>query len=423
MSEVAHGLLLQEQGRLDEAEACFYGVLAREPENDYIYSRLALCHLNQEKRKKDALKAIDEAIRIRSDEAFYHALRALILSDLHRPKEAMASADRSIVLNPEDSFALTAKASVYAEMQRWSDSEDWCRKALAVNADDGMAANLLTHVLRVQGKTELSKAAVESQLSDDPENSLAHVNAGWAALQRHDCKTAETHFREALRLDSESEPAREGLLESFKARSWFYRSYLRYCFFMQRFTGGKQWMIIIGLLVAVQFAKRMTAKINPLISIGIGVVWLGFVMWIWLASGIGNFLVFLDQNARLALKRGEALQGIAVGGGLLLGIFVAVIGGIWESYAAICFGAGLILSTVPASLTFDNGSRKGRLVFGLITALVYVTAIWTAVREYTVASAPGISDRTIELALPAFLGVIACTWLGNVPALRRDDTD
>ena len=47
MSELSHGLLLQDQGRLEEAEACFYSVLAREPDNDFVYGRLALCQMSQ----------------------------------------------------------------------------------------------------------------------------------------------------------------------------------------------------------------------------------------------------------------------------------------------------------------------------------------------------------------------------------------
>ena len=70
MSELAHGILLQEQGRLEEAEACFYSVLGQEPENDFIYSRLALCQLSQEGKRKEALNSISEAIRLRADEGY-----------------------------------------------------------------------------------------------------------------------------------------------------------------------------------------------------------------------------------------------------------------------------------------------------------------------------------------------------------------
>ena len=67
MSELAHGLLLQEQGRLEEAETCFYGVLTREPENDFVYGRLALCQLSMPGKKKTALETIEKAIQLRAD--------------------------------------------------------------------------------------------------------------------------------------------------------------------------------------------------------------------------------------------------------------------------------------------------------------------------------------------------------------------
>jgi len=419
MSETSHGLLLQEQGRLEEAEVCFRNVLAREPDNDFVHSRLALCQMSQEGRKKEALASIEEAIRLRADEGFYHAVRALVLADLHRTRDALDSADRAIAFAPEDSFALSAKASVYSAMQRWADAEEWCRKALAIDAENALASNLLTHVLRLQGKGEENEAAVAQLLADDPENSLAHVNAGWAALARHDHGAAETHFREALRLDPESDAARQGLLESFKARSWFYRTYLRYCFFMQRFTAGKQWLIIIGLYVVYRVAKEVMDRVHPVLAGGLIVLWLGFVMWVWLAPGIGNFLVFLDRSARHALRASEKRLGLAVGGGLCAGVVLTAVGIATAIDGLFVPGVGLLLATVPASLAFDNESRNGRIVFGLITAFVVLGAVVAAWDETVLHPQPGLGGWTGLLALPVVLATVACTWLGNIPSLRR----
>src|SRR5690606_29470665 len=148
MSELAHGLLLQDQGRLEEAEAVFRSVLTHEPENDFVYGRLALCQLSQEGKKKLALDSIDNAIRLRADDGFYHSIRALVLSELRKGKDALASADRAISLDPESSFALASKATAYCSMDRWADAEEWARKALASDSDNAMAANLLTYSLR-----------------------------------------------------------------------------------------------------------------------------------------------------------------------------------------------------------------------------------------------------------------------------------
>ena len=419
MSELQHGILLQDQGRTDEAEACFRSVLSREPENDFVYGRLALCQLNQEGKKRDALESIDEAIRISPNESFYHCVRSLILTDLHRGKEALVSANQATVIDPEDAFPFAAKANAYCELHRWADAEEWSRKALAIDSDHVMAASILTHALRLQGKADENEMAVDQLLAADPENSLAHVNAGWAALQRFENEKAEEHFREALCLDPEFEAAREGLLESFKARSWFYRAYLSYCFAMQRFTGGKQWAIIIGFYLAYQVLRNV---LSPVASGILVFCWLTFIMWIWLAPGIGNFLVFLDGSARLALTKSEKRLGIAVGGGLFLGVMALITGWVWNSNPAMLFGAGLVLSSIPASLAFDNESRKGRWVFGSMVGYIYAATLIVTGLEFATSSGNNISDLSWALAVPAFFAAILCTWLGNVKGLRQDDS-
>ncbi len=419
MSELAHGLLLQDQGRLEEAEACYYGVLAREPDNDFVYGRLALCQMSQAGKKRQALDTISEAIRLRSDEPFYHSIKALILSDLHRGKEALEAASQAVALNPEDTFALSAKSSAYCSMDRWADAEEWSRKALAVDGDNAMAENLLAHTLRMQGKTGMNAEAVARLLAADPEDSLAHVNAGWSALQAKDQRRAEMHFREALRLDSESAMAREGLIESFRARSLFYRLYLSYCFFMQRFTGGKQWMIILGIYVCYQVARNVLKTFSPAIAGVLVLLWLGLVLWVWLAPGIGNFLILLDRSARLALKKSERLQGIAVGGGLFGGLLLGLTGYLVDYYPLMLGGLGIVISTVPASLAFDNDSAKGRVLFGTITGFVYLIVIVTVVLEGWRHPASSLHWLTTITGAGALLAAIACTWLGNIRSLRR----
>jgi len=419
MSELAHGLLLQEQGRLEEAETCFYGVLTREPENDFVYGRLALCQLSMPGKKKTSLDTIEKAIQLWADEPFYHGVKSLILAELRRGKEALEAADRAVALNPEDGFSLAAKANAYCTMDRWAEGEEWSRKALAVDSDNAMAANLLTHTLRLQGKSSENAAAVEQLLAEDPEDSFVHVNAGWSALQRGEQERAEEHFRKALRLDPDSDMAREGLLESFRARSRFYRWYLSYTFFMQRFTGGKQWAIIIGIYLLYRFTVKALESVSPIFAGVFVILWLAIVMWVWLAPGVGNFLIFLDKNAHFALKGGERAQGLAVGGGLALGI-PGVAASLITGYEPAFFaGIGLVVSTVPASLAFDNESRSGRLVFGAITGFVYLTTAIVAVVEAMQYPAEEWHSITLGMGSLALLSAILCTWLGNVHALRQ----
>lgn len=422
MSELSHGLLLQDQGRLEEAEACFYSVLAREPDNDFVYGRLALCQMSQPGKKRRALDTIAEAIRLRADEPFYFSVKAIVLGELHRGKEALEAAETAVRLNPEDTFALSAKANAYCAMDRWAEAEEWSRHALALDGDNAMAANILAHTLRMQGKRQLNAEAVERLLAADPEDSFAHVNAGWTALQAKDQPRAEQHFREALRLDPESDMAREGLLESFRARSWFYRAYLSYCFFMQRYTKGKQWMIFLGAFAVYQVSRKYLESLNPVYSGVLVAVWLGLVLWVWLAPGIGNFLILLDRSARLALKPAERHQGIAVGGVFIAGALATIAGLVSGYYPILLAGVGMLATTIPASLTFGNASSRGRLVFGSITVLLYMAAGIMIVLEWMHHPAP-MHPLSRALGTFALVATVACTWLGNIRSLRRSSDD
>ena len=422
MSELSHGLLLQDQGRLEEAEACFYSVLAREPDNDFVYGRLALCQMSQPGKKRRALETVGEAIRLRADEPFYFSVKAIILGELHRGRESLKAAETAVRLNPEDSFALSDKENAYCAMDRWAEAEEWSRRALALDGDNAMAANILAHTLRLQGKREDNAEAVARLLAADPEDSFAHVNAGWSALQAKDQARAEGHFREALRLDPESDMAREGLLESFRARSWFYRAYLSYCFFMQRHTEGKQWLIFLGAFAVYQVSRRYLATINPVYSGVLVAAWLGLVLWVWLAPGIGNFLILLDRSARLALKPAERHQGIAVGGVFALGALATAAGLVSAYFPVLLAGVGMLATTIPASLTFGNASSRGRLVFGSITVLLYLAVTTVVVLEWVRHPAP-MHPVSSVLGSCALLATVACTWLGNVRALRRNSDD
>jgi tetratricopeptide (TPR) repeat protein len=423
MSEFVHGLLLQDQGRLVEAEACFYGVLAREPENHYCYFRLALCQMNQEGKKQRALESVESAIRLQPLDSTYHAIRACILAMVRRGPEALIAAEEAIGLAPEDALARAAKANALSSMERWAEAEQWCRLALECDPDHSMAANLLAHVLRMQGKVAENADAVAALLAADPEDSMAHVNAGWSALQRGNHQQAEVHFREALRLDPESDIARSGLIESFRARSIFYRAYLAYSFYLQRFTAGKQWAIMIGLYAVYQIARANLQRIDPRLAVGFVFLWLALVFWIWLAPGVGNFLILLDRSARLALDRQGAWLGLAVGGGLLLGVTMLAGGWFFGIIPVLLAGVGLLVSTVPASLTFGNEARAGRLIFGAITILSYAASICLPLLEAFRTNPGTLHPVTTLIGSLVLLAAMLCTWLGNVRALRQGRED
>jgi len=406
------GLILLEQRRFPDAEKYFREALAADPNDALALYYLSLCLANQD-RSKEALAAVGQAISLAPEEAAFHAFRAFILAGLKKPAEAKTAAEEAIALDPDSDYAHSALAAAFLTSSQWAKAESAARKALDLNPDNVGASNQLAHALRLQNRLQESADQAGYMLSQDPEDPQTHVTAGWIALQRGDQKVAEKHFLEALRLDASNEAAREGLKEAFRARSPLYRAYLSYCFFLQRFTEGKQWLVIIGLLVAVNVVRQVLP--GPLALLVI-VLYFLFVLWVHVARAVGNLQVSLDRVARYSLSLPEKLEAWAVGGSVLLGVPLFIAGVFAQIPYLLIPGLALVGSSFPFAYTFTNKSRVGRLVFGGTALYILGTG------AFSLAAALGAIPQSsaLEAAVGlAFISVMAVTWLANVRALNQ----
>ncbi|MEZ0295882.1 MAG: tetratricopeptide repeat protein [Candidatus Methylacidiphilales bacterium] len=420
-SSLARGLVLKEQGRYAEAENYFRRALSADPDNSEALNFLAGCQL-QQGRSGEALSTITDAIAREPNEADYHALQAIILSVLDRPKDATAAAMRGLALEPTSLFALNALTQTYLSQKRWALAEESARKALSLDADDSLAANFLALSLRMQNKWDENAEQIRGLLSRDPEDAFTHSNAGWAALSRGDSAAAETHFRESLRLDPDNDTAREGLLQSFKGRSWIYRRYLDYCFFMEKYSGTTQLLIVVGLLVGAKvLGAILTGPYKPL-GFAVLLAYTAFVLFSHVARVVGNVFLLMDRFARYVLRPEEKLEAMAVGTVLALGCMLGITGILAPSGGQI-FLAGILIggSSIPLCQVFTNTARVGSVVFGCIAAYVVFVAVVCVL--HGVFGAFGTSESTEEILVlmggTALLALVGSTWLTNVPFLRR----
>jgi tetratricopeptide (TPR) repeat protein len=406
------GLILIEQGRYSDAERFLRESLASEPNDPSVLYYLAVCELNQS-RPKDALATVERALALDPDADSFHSLRGLALVNLKRGGEARVSIEEALRLDPDSDFAFVALAALHISKNQWAEAETAARKALEINPENSVAANQLAHALRLQNRLQESEDRTAYMLSQNPEDADAHCAAGWTALQRGQVKKAEEHFLESLRLEAGHKAAREGLKEAFKARSPIYRAYLNYCFFMQRFTAGKQWLVVLGLIFAVRIAGTLLP--TPLAMLVI-VLYFLFVLWVHVARAVGNFQLTFDRFARHSLNLGEKLEAYFVGGGVVLGLPLVLLGILATVPLALILGLTLIGVAFPLAYTFTNASKAGRLVFGGAAVFVGIIGIANLV---TVILGHSWGSWVEALTPVAGLVVIAVTWLCAIPALNR----
>jgi hypothetical protein len=201
------------------------------------------------------------------------------------------------------------------------------------------------------------------------------------------------------------------LKEAFRAKSPIYRAYLNYCFFMQRFTADKQWLVIIGLLVIVNGADKLLGPYGWLVT----GAYLLFVLWLHVAMPVGNLQLSFDRSARHALDRGEKIEAWVCGGGVLIGFPLFVVGMLAHIPAAKVAGITLVGAAFPFAYTFKNATA-GRWLFGAIGAFVLAAG---AVNLTAVVSGDSSHRAAEVLGGLAFLSVLAVTWIANIPAIQR----
>ncbi len=361
---------LQHVGRYDDALEALRVALSKQPDSPELLRRMAHCQMNSATESNHALDTIERAIQLGPNQARSFALKSLILSDNHQGKQAIAPAEEAVSLDPDDAFGYAALAYAYLRSDRLADAETTAKAALALDPDEVMAANVLTHALFRQGKQAENQVQISSMLYQDPEDPYTHHSAGLAAMQAGDYAKAEEHFLEALRLRPNFEAARQGLLESFRARSPHYRAYHRYAFFMMRLTPGQRIGVFIGLWMAYNVVRRGLAQLSTAAYYGITALWILFVIWTFVARSVGSLMVMLDRRARHALTTVEKWDAVLVGGGVVAGTTLVAAGLIASQTATTMIGAGLIAMAIPLVMTLTNDHPKGKYLYGIASAVV-----------------------------------------------------
>lgn len=418
-SSLTRAQQLRDLRRHEEAVALLHAHLAQNPEDPSAFLELAMNRMEIEGAKPLALENARQATGLLPGESFPLALQSRILSSLDREKEALVLADSAIALDPEDSYCWNSKSLALCGLQRWNEAEQAARQALAIDPDDETSSNLLAHSLRLQKKLDESESESRRRLARDPENAFSFANSGWAALQRGQVKEAEDFFKEALRLDPSLTYAKDGLKESFRARSAFYRLFLRWVFFIQQFSQNYRIAIIIALVFGFKIVKALAAAVHPLLVIPVVILYYSFLFGTWLSNGLANFLILKDPVARMSLNRDEKMEGIAVGS-LFLGGLLVFVGGMATSVMPIAVAGGaMMVAAIPVTLIFTNQSVTGRLLFGACTLAILGLGTHVALDVATHSNQKvGMGESAASLNY-AILIAFGTTWLSMVPSLHQ----
>jgi hypothetical protein len=234
-------------------------------------------------------------------------------------------------------------------------------------------------------------------------SSLAHAFSGQAHLLRGREREAVAHFREALRLDPESEFAQEGLAQAMKAAHPLFRPFFRFFVWQSRLSRGWRIAIVVGPLLAVR-ALRPAAEHQPLIW-GLIALWFAFVVATWLAVPIANVALRFSAVGRAVLpadQRRSSTVFLAFIGAALIAVVLAI--AVQGGFALAAFPCALLAFVVGSA--HDLSGWRRRIVYSCAVAAGVLAFVGGALIPVRV----GGGSLGAVIIIAAVLSALALIW-------------
>ena len=401
---VDRALALCDLGRLDDAEAALRGALAADPGDPLAHALLALVLVDLD-RGEEAVGYAQTAVALAPDIPPGHVAEARALLSLERFKAAEAPAREAIRLDPEDADAHVVLAAVLAGRGRWDEALAAADEALSLQPESEEAQGLRAVALAMSPNGQGWEEAVGGTLAAAADSSTAHALAGYAHLARGGEREAVERFREALRLDPESDAAREGLAEAMKASHPLFRPLFRFFMWQERLSRGAKVAVTFGPLVALWFVDQEAATSGPgLLVSALIAAWFLFVALTWASVPLANLALRSLSVGRAVLpaeqKRSSSVFLALVAACLLsLGLTVTVDSGFFGT----AFTTGLL--AFPAGSLHALGPRLRRAAYGVVVALAVAAYVGGALL------ALGVEEAGAVILLVSFLGAAVMLWV------------
>ena len=405
--------LLLEQGRYELAEKELRAELATNPEDGLAHAFLALSLVELD-RNGEALREADLALGLLPDEGFSHYVRGAVLADLEREKEALESAREAVRLEPEEADYRALLAALAFDRRRWTEALKAAEQGLQLDPEHSDCANIRSMALVHLRRPDEARAALQHALYRHPENAGSHTAQGWTLLHAGDHAAARLAFKEALRLDPTLEPAREGMLESLKARNFIYRAVLKYFLWMTTLSGGTQLGIVFGAMLGARLLSSFLAGISELAFLAAPVrrLYIAVALFTWIAEPLFDLFLFFDPFGRYLLDKQRRLASYLIGGLLVLGAGLLLSGWLTDTGPMLFAGLTALFLMIPVAATFQASRKKTRHKLAALAGVPVVLFVFQLV--LALAGHPAAE----MLGYGVIICTVAFSWIANIFFLR-----
>jgi tetratricopeptide (TPR) repeat protein len=368
---------LIDAGQFPEASEKVRLLIAKHPEDAYLWMLLAIASSELDE-EAEAMAAAEKAVQLEPDNPHVRRVFGTVLFRVGAYKRALEEAECSLRLDYDNVETYVLKARVLAALHRRDKAIEALDGALVLDPHHEGAQRLRAVLLEQTGRTAEAEEAFLRVLQADAGDAFGHAGKGWIGLRSGDPNSIH-HFQEALRLDPTLEWAREGLIQSLKARNPVFRILLRWFLWLSAQSRQKQRVIIFGGIIGFS-ALRNISRTRPELAPFIWPILAAYVMFVvasWIGDPLFDTILRFDKEGRAILTpdRIRASNWLVAGITAAAGAAIAAGVGVHEHMIFVAIALGFLL--VPIAATFQVEPGRGRTFMALLTTGIAITAITT----------------------------------------------
>lgn len=220
--------LLNQSGRATEALETIVQAIALDAESSdaHYFHSVALLRSSQ---TYAALQAIGEALRLDSQNANYHGYKAVILNTRRQEADALWAANAGLAINPRNLECLYQRILALRKLQRFPEATATIMQLAQQHPNHALSQRLLGESAQRDMHPLVAETHFREALRLDPSDSVAQekllrllLDRGEQALLYRAYPSAVACFQEAVQLNSTLAVAQQLLLQALRATMWWH---------------------------------------------------------------------------------------------------------------------------------------------------------------------------------------------------------
>ena len=216
-----------QQGRLDDAERLYQGILLGAPGNFDALHLLGVL-MNQRGRSVEALRLIDQALAANARSADALLNRANVLFGMKKFADALVGYEKALALRPDDPNILSNRGNTLCELARPADALASFDRALKPRPDDPDILSNRGNALLILNRTAEALASYDRSLALRPRDAQTLINRGNALTDLRRPDDALSSYDRAIALAPDHAEAHWNRSLLLLARGDFARGFAEY---------------------------------------------------------------------------------------------------------------------------------------------------------------------------------------------------